>query len=135
SKSYRALIDELLRGQRTMVLDADGLNLLAAAKLRHTRPGAPLVMTPHPGEFARLAEAANMNFNLSDSTGRQETATTLARFHQAVVVLKGHNTAVTDGKSIFINETGNPALATAGIGDVLTGAIASLIAQGMSAFS
>lgn len=135
SEKYLPFIQALLTGKRTVVLDADGLNLLAAANLRHTSAGAPLVMTPHPGEFTRLAEAAQIHFDSSAADQRETAAGALAQFHQATVVLKGRHTVIADTQRLFINDTGNPALATAGSGDVLTGAIAALIAQGMDTFS
>lgn len=129
------LVMALLRGTRTVVLDADGLNLLAATG--RPRPGGdaqPLVMTPHPGEFARLATPMGIEHSPTDPDERPLAAAALAEAHQAVVLLKGVNTIVTDAKKIYVNQTGNPALAVAGSGDVLTGLIAALLAQGMPAF-
>jgi NAD(P)H-hydrate epimerase len=130
------LIGRLLRGRRTIVLDADGLNLLA--KSGKVRPGGddacPLVMTPHPGEYARLAEALGIRFSGTDREQRPDAAKALAEAHRAVVVLKGRHTVVCDGRRYFVNESGNVALATAGSGDVLTGLIAALIGQGMGPF-
>jgi NAD(P)H-hydrate epimerase len=126
------LVHALLAGRRTVVLDADGLNLLAASE--RARVGhAPLVMTPHPGEFARLAKPLGIHGDATSLADRPRLAAELARAHRAIVVLKGHRTVVTDGTQLFTNTTGNPALATAGSGDVLTGLIAALIAQGMPA--
>ncbi len=128
----------LLRGNRPIVLDADGLNLLARTGRPRPRPredgGAELVMTPHPGEFARLAKPLGITECPTDPGSRSEAAAKLAKHHHAVVLLKGQHTVVTDGQRLYTNQTGNPALATAGSGDVLTGLIASLIGQGMSAF-
>ncbi len=129
-----AVVAALLRGPRAMVLDADGLNLLATAGQPRPIPGPPLVLTPHPGEFARLAGALGIQASAIDPAARPEAAAELARAHGAVVVLKGQGTVVSDGPRSYINTTGNPALATAGSGDVLTGCIAALIAQGMAAF-
>lgn len=127
------LVSSLLRGSRPVVLDADGLNRLAL--LGRPRPGdAPLVMTPHPGEFRRLAGPLGITADPTDAKQRPQAAAALALAHRAVVVLKGHRTLVSDGTRIYENTTGNPALATAGSGDVLTGVIAALIAQGMSLF-
>lgn len=134
SDAAQRLVMQLLRGQRAMVLDADGLNLLA----RHGRPrpagGPTLVMTPHPGEFARLAKPLGIEESPTDPTTRPLAAARLAQAHHAVVLLKGRHTVVSDGRRIWMNTTGNSALATAGMGDVLTGLIASLMAQGMNAF-
>jgi len=128
----------LLRGERSVVLDADGLNLLARTGRPRPRPradtNAALVMTPHPGEFARLAKPLGITDCPTDPNTRKQAAAQLAQTHHCIVLLKGQHTVVTDGQQVYINQTGNPALATAGTGDVLTGLIASLIGQGLSAF-
>jgi hydroxyethylthiazole kinase-like uncharacterized protein yjeF len=126
----------LLRGDRPIVLDAGGLNLLARTGRPRPRSntGAELVMTPHPGEFARLAKPLGITECPINPASRSQAAAKLAKLHHAVVLLKGQHTVVTDGQRVYLNQTGNPALATAGSGDVLTGLIASLIGQGMSAF-
>jgi len=124
----------LLRGKRPAVLDADGLNLLARTGRPRPRSDAPLVMTPHPGEFKRLAQPLGINESPTDHETRPMAAAKLAQAHQAVVLLKGPGTVVTDGERVFINQTGNPALATAGSGDVLTGLVAALMAQGVDTF-
>lgn len=152
SDAARHLVTSLLRGPRRMVLDADGLNILAAGLIAdesHPEPtshpfaagwrasAAPppsLVLTPHPGEFRRLAEPLGIRLSPTDPAERPAAAAALARAHAAVVLLKGMNTIITDGTRVRINTTGNPALATAGSGDVLTGLIASLMAQGMAPF-
>ena len=134
SPGHTATILSLLRGKRPIVLDADGLNALASTNEPRPSPGAPLVMTPHPGEFDRLAGAVGISLSSTDPATRPQAAAALALAHKAVVVLKGTKTIVTDGWLYYVNETGNPALATAGSGDVLTGVIASLIAQKMPLF-
>lgn len=128
------LVMTLLRCRRSMVLDADGLNLLAAMGQRRPAGGPPLVLTPHPGEFRRLAEPIGIPSDPTDPSQRRAAAIQLATAHHATVVLKGNQTVVTNGKQLFLNQSGNPALATAGTGDVLTGLIASLIAQGLTVF-
>lgn len=132
------LVTALLRGTRPVVLDADGLSLLAArldedpaAIYRH----APLVLTPHPGEFAYLADVLGISADPIDPKQRIEAAATLADELNAVVLLKGHHSVIVEPDQFAINPTGNAALATAGSGDVLTGMIASLIAQGMDVFN
>ena len=105
------------------VLDADGLtglSLLGAAKWK-----PPLILTPHPGEMARLLETTTATVQKD----RQAAASKSARRFNAVVVLKGHRTVVTDGDKVYVNTTGNPGMATAGMGDVLAGLIAALFAQ------
>lgn len=115
-----------------LVVDADALNLLAKCPESWTRAAgaAPRVLTPHPGEFSRLT-------GLDLATIQQERsrhALDFARRHQVVVVLKGRETVITDGVSLAINTTGNSGLATGGTGDVLTGLITALLAQGMTPF-
>lgn len=134
SPDSAALVRSLLDTRHAVVLDADGLNLLAFAGSPSGGRAAPLVMTPHPGEFRRLAAACGITENPTDPASRPLAAAMLAQAHHAIVVLKGSRTIVTDGQAVYVNQTGNPALATAGSGDVLTGLIASLMAQGMSAF-
>ncbi len=128
------LVEAILGQPRSVVLDADGLNNLAAHFERFRQPHCPLVITPHPGEAQRLAEAIGIRFDPISHEGRADAAIQLAEACHAVVVLKGNHTVVTDGAHVHVNETGNVALATAGSGDVLTGLVASLIAQGMGAF-
>ncbi len=133
AESAGRLVENLLRGPRGIVLDADGLNLLAQTTYRHPSEGPPLVLTPHPGEFKRLARRLGIEHDPTDETQRPTAAAALALAHNSVVVLKGHHSVVTDGRCCYINDTGNAALATAGSGDVLTGLLAALLAQGMSA--
>jgi ADP-dependent NAD(P)H-hydrate dehydratase len=116
---------------KPVVLDADGLNVLAPLKADGLleRPG-PLVLTPHPGEFARLLGLPTAQV-LAD---RDQLAADFGRRHKLVLVLKGHRTVVTDGQRVYRNDTGNPGMATGGAGDVLTGLVAALIGQGLSAF-
>ena len=134
SRAASALVMKLLRGKRIIVLDADGLNLLAATGKPRPSGEPDLVMTPHPGEFARLAKPLGITAQPKGDAARAAAAAELARRHRAVVVLKGHRTVISDGQRKHINTTGNPALATAGSGDVLTGLIAGLIAQHMPPF-
>jgi ADP-dependent NAD(P)H-hydrate dehydratase len=114
------------------VFDADALNLLAKRAYLLKRPvdGAARILTPHPGEFARLTgrEVAVIEEN------RQQQAAEFAKLNHVIVVLKGKNTIITDGMRVAINTTGNSGMATGGTGDVLTGLLAGLLAQGMPAF-
>ncbi len=132
----------LLDDPRAMVLDADGLNLLAELGPTQIAPSpdtatGPRILTPHPGEFARLAEALDIPPIGHDSDSRRAGARTMAQRlgGGAVVVLKGAGTVITDGIHTAINPTGHPALAVGGSGDVLTGLIAALLAQGMPPFN
>lgn len=130
------LLLRLLAGPRKLVLDADGLNLLCRLGSADKPPRflAPVVLTPHPGEFARLAAAFGIAGDPTSPKDRPTCASLLAQKLNAVVLLKGRHTVISDGNRVRVNVTGNPVLAAAGMGDVLTGAIASLWAQGMEPF-
>jgi len=131
------VVDGLLRGRRTVVLDADGLNALAATGRPRPGGGPPVLMTPHPGEFRRLAEAVAIDLDAHDPTdpdARPGAAAALARAHDAVVLLKGHRVVVSDGERVYTGPPGNAAFGAAGMGDVLTGLVAALIAQGLGPF-
>jgi NAD(P)H-hydrate epimerase len=134
SNRAASLVDRLLDGRRTIVLDADGLNKLAESGRELTAEGPDIVMTPHPGEFARLASPLGIEHDPKNPATRPQAAAELAQRHHAVVLLKGTRTVVSDGQRVYVNTTGGPALSTAGTGDVLTGLIGSLIAQGMQPF-
>lgn len=113
-----------------LVVDADGLNAMAAASKLIIRSDAPRVLTPHPGEAARLLSTDCVHIQ-RDRVG---SAVAIARRFGAVAVLKGAGTIVTDGSRVFINKTGNPGLATGGSGDVLAGIVASFLARKMAPF-
>ena len=124
-------LDALVSGlyvdlDKPMVIDADGLNALATRPGVLAQPGGQRILTPHPGEFARLTGKGRL-----PPDHRQRAAMELATSCGAVVVLKGHQTCVTDGQRTYVNTTGNPGMATGGSGDVLTGLIASLVCQGL----
>lgn len=113
-----------------MVLDADGLNALAALPEYSGDMRASCILTPHPGEYKRLAQSLGLDDeDPIDPAKRGRAASTLAQRLGCVVVLKGSNTVVSDGLREWTSEATNPALATAGTGDVLTGVIAGLVAQ------
>lgn len=117
---------------RPVVIDADGLNALAGRGADALRDRtAPTVLTPHPGEMARLLGLASAAHVQAD---RQGLASELARQTGTVVVLKGSGTVVTDGQRLVVNTTGNPGMACGGMGDLLTGLIAGLICQGLEPF-
>ncbi len=135
---------------RPLVIDADGLNGLTLFDERYgdryepmtDGPPGPRILTPHPGEFARLASGLLGDEELAakghgDEAERIEAAGQLAARDpsgQTVVVLKGNRTIVSDGRQYAVNATGNPGMATGGSGDVLTGVITALAAQGLPAF-
>jgi len=111
-----------------LVIDADGLNNLAGHLDRLAATKQPMVLTPHPGEAARL-----LNTTASEvQDDRLGAAARLAKETGAVIVLKGAHTVITEPHGrVWINTTGNPGMATGGVGDVLTGLIAGLMAQGL----
>lgn len=113
------------RGSTPLVLDADGLNLLATTRLSDWGPG-PVILTPHPAEAARLLGCTTREIQAN----RQHAVQALARRYEAWVVLKGAETLVCGPAGhCWLNKTGNAGLATAGTGDVLAGLIGSLVAQ------
>ncbi len=126
-ESTRRFVHDLLR-QRTVptLVDADGLNCLAPWPDDITGRDAPLILTPHPGEMARLLGRVTEDV-LAE---RVEVARRFAEQHSLILVLKGHRSliAAADGH-VYINPTGNPGMATAGSGDVLTGILAGCLAQ------
>jgi len=108
-----------------MVLDADALNLMAENNIQIK---APHIITPHPGEAARLLSVESaMAIQLDRMTAIRQ----LQNLMQGVVVLKGSGTLIFDGEHLAVCPMGNPAMAVAGMGDVLTGVIAAFVAQGM----
>jgi NAD(P)H-hydrate epimerase len=132
SPDLDALLHDVVAGTETpLVLDADALNGLAGqVSVLRAHPG-PLVLTPHPGVFGRLA-GLDIPAVQADRRGH---ALRFAAAHGVVLVLKGHGTVVTDGRRLYVNSTGNPGLATGGTGDVLAGLTAALLAQGLETFA
>jgi NAD(P)H-hydrate epimerase len=120
----RQLVD---RATMPLVVDADGLNAFSDDPDRLAgREGRDVIITPHPGEMARLVGMSTDEVQAS----RLEIARNFAITHHVYVVLKGHRTLIaTPDEKIFINPTGNPGMATGGTGDVLTGMIAAWLAQ------
>jgi NAD(P)H-hydrate epimerase len=124
-----ALVRDLLPSIRVpCVLDADALNALAGAGELLREVQAPVIITPHPGEMARLIGVSTREIQAD----RLAATSTAALNWNVVVLLKGARTVVADPSgAIYINPTGNPGMATAGSGDVLTGTIAALVGQGL----
>lgn len=107
----------------TLIIDADGINVLGGhINVLRERP-FPTVLTPHEGEFRRLTGA--------DCTNRMQAAVQAAKDLSSVMLLKGYHTVITDGDAVYINQTGNPGMAVGGSGDVLSGIITGLIGQGV----
>jgi ADP-dependent NAD(P)H-hydrate dehydratase len=116
---------------KPLVIDADGLNALAGEIDLLAQVSRTVILTPHPGEFARLRQTTTAEV-AADRSGQAAALARLGR--ELVVVLKGAGTVVTDGIRCYVNTTGNPGMATGGTGDVLTGVIAALLAQRVPGF-
>ncbi|NUY80007.1 NAD(P)H-hydrate dehydratase [Flavobacterium sp. MAH-1] len=117
----------LRRVRKPLVVDADGLNILSQKKDWISLLPKNTILTPHPKELSRLIG------EFASEEDSKENAIRFARQHKLILVLKGAPTFITDGNSLFQNTTGNAALATGGTGDVLTGIITALLAQGYEA--
>ena len=131
-EATRQLVHRLVpQLRRPTVIDADGLNALSHQVELLQSLACPAIITPHPGEMARLARTTPDQIQRR----REETAKDFAARHRVVVVLKGYRTVVAgpDG-ACYINETGNPGMASGGCGDVLTGLMTALLGQGLVPF-
>jgi len=132
SAGLRSILETLLQQpDLRLLVDGDGLNNLSRLRGWPEKRRARVVLTPHPGEMQRLWSGL---FRESLPVDRQQAALRLATTTGAVVVLKGAGTIVTDGRRLYINDTGNPGMATAGSGDILTGVITALMGQGLDDF-
>lgn len=121
-------VDKFLQGYNSeipIVIDADGLN--AISQLETEKLPKNTILTPHPKELSRLLNVEVEEINLN----REKYARAAAEKYNATVILKGRRTIIADTNTIFINQTGNSALAKAGTGDVLTGIVTGLLAQKM----
>lgn len=107
-----------------VILDADGINVLAGHIDVLRESACPVVVTPHPGEFRRLGG------DLSAGS-REEAAKDLAKDFNCICLLKGHRSVITDGSSCHVNPTGNPGMAVGGSGDVLAGMLTAFAGQGL----
>jgi len=144
NKSTQALVRRVVsKINKPTIIDADGLNALVGQLdlLRVTRYAVPAgrqelrvtrILTPHPGEMARL-----LGISVQKVQGKRKgIAKKFAKDYKLTLVLKGYRTIVADYKgNLYINRTGNPGMATAGSGDVLTGMIGAFLGQGLNAFS
>lgn len=137
NKSTQSLIRKLIaKTDKPTVIDADGINALVKElnqfKIQGLRFKTEKILTPHPGEMARL-----LRISINEVQGkRKEITQKFARDYKVTLVLKGHNTIVADYRgNLYINKTGNPGMATAGSGDILTGMIGAFLGQGLSAFN
>ena len=132
SATMPTLIAKILSIPRPILLDADALNALVqyAGNPLSSRT-SPTLLTPHPGEFSRLVNRSTKEVQAD----RENLAIQYAQEQKVILILKGHGTLVTDGDRLYRNITGNPGMATAGSGDVLTGIIAAFLAQGLEPFA
>ena len=111
----------LENAQCPVVLDADGINVMAAHKDILRGRSYPTILTPHDGEFARIGGKIGQD--------RMESARTLAKDLGCILLVKGHETCITDGETGYVNKTGNPGMAVGGSGDLLAGILVSLLGQ------
>ena len=130
------IIRAVLAQGRPVVLDADGLNNLAAIPNWPELRNCPLVLTPHPGEFARLTGLDVTAIQSGRESVAIEAVTQWAGENcpPPICLLKGAGTVVTDATKVYVNDTGNPGMAGGGSGDVLTGLVAAFIGQGAEPF-
>ena len=125
SEGTLAVVKAVLeRAECPVVLDADGINVLSAHRDILRGRKHPTILTPHDGEFARIGGVLTED--------RMESAAKLAGDLNSILLLKGHRTCITDGKTGYVNTTGNPGMAVGGSGDVLSGMIVSLLGQGLA---
>ncbi|MFQ8698121.1 MAG: NAD(P)H-hydrate dehydratase, partial [Peptoniphilus harei] len=110
--------------EKNLLIDADGLNILSKnLNLLEERKDLTTILTPHEGEFARLT-----GLSLDEiKNNRKEVAEEFAKKYKVILVLKGHETIVTDGERTYTNRTGNSGMASGGSGDVLTGIISAMM--------
>lgn len=125
-----ALLKAAILSGMPLVIDADGLNLLSRHRELFTLLHEKVVLTPHVGEMARLLQKDVQEVSLQP----KQVAAEAASAWNCVVLLKGHETFIAAGERLALNRTGNPGLAKGGSGDVLTGLISGLLAQGLTAF-
>lgn len=124
SEGTFSLVEKVLKSfNKTVVLDADGINVLSGhIDILRGRTGST-ILTPHEGEFTRVGAVLTEN--------RIESAKEFAQQSNSVVLLKGRNTVITDGDCVYVNPTGNPGMAVGGSGDVLAGIITALLGFGL----
>ena len=135
SPQAKARLMRLIRLSKPMVVDADGLNMLAAGKKWPASFKANAVLTPHPGEMSRLGKLFGQTEVPRDEHGRIGIAVKAAKTFGQTMVLKGRGTVVTDGTRVYINTTGDSSLSKAGTGDLLSGIIGTLLAEKMDGFA
>ncbi len=132
SGAARHWLAEAIQSELPLLIDADGLNLLALDPVLRTRlkaRPAPTLLTPHPGEAGRLRECSSVDIQAD----RPAALLALVEAYRCAIVLKGAHTLVhAGGEALWRNTSGNPGMAAPGMGDVLAGMIAALVAQGLT---
>jgi NAD(P)H-hydrate epimerase len=134
SNVARGRVLRLVKLNKPMVIDADALNILAAARKWPAQFAAQAVLTPHPGEMKRLLHLIGKQEVPIDDAGRAALAAAAAVKLGVVMVLKGERTVVCDGSKVYVNATGDSSLSKGGSGDVLSGMIGCLLGQKMPPF-
>lgn len=125
------LLEQVLKLDKNIVIDADGItNLSKNMNLLNKRRNYTTILTPHSAEFSRLS---GYSIDMIEED-REKLAKEFANKYKCILLLKGNKTIVTDGNRVYINRSGNPGMATAGSGDVLTGILVSLVARGIDIF-
>lgn len=127
-ESMKLLEEIIIDSPSSIIIDAGGINLLSKNKKCLCAVKDKVILTPHPGEMARLI-GKDISYV---EKNRIECSRAFAKQYKCIVLLKGYNTVITDGKNAFINKTGNSKMASGGMGDTLTGIITALVAQGYS---
>ncbi len=128
-----AFLKLLERNKNPMVIDADALNILAIYRDKVKKPAGPRILTPHPGELAKLIGKTSEEIQDNRLLAAREAHDSFNNDKQVIIVLKGDGTViVSDDGYAMINTSGNPGMATGGMGDVLSGVIGSLICQKLS---
>lgn len=131
-KNLLTPIKNIIRDSKVpLVIDADGINILSLdVEVLKEKRSCTIILTPHPLEMSRLT---GLSVNYINSN-REKVARDFAKEYNCIVLLKGHETVVVEGANVYVNNTGNPGMATGGSGDVLTGIIVSLLGQGYSPY-
>ena len=127
-ESMKLLEEIIIDSPSSIIIDAGGINLLSKNKKCLCSVKDKVILTPHPGEMARLI-GKDISYV---EKNRIECSRAFAKQYKCIVLLKGYNTIITDGRNVFINKTGNSKMASGGMGDTLTGIITALVAQGYS---
>jgi len=130
ASTHRLILKVIETSPLPLIIDADALNALCQHLNSLLKTKTTKILTPHPGEMARLTRKTKKQIEKN----REDSAISFARRYNCTLLLKGAKTVVASKKKLYINATGNVGMATAGSGDVLTGMIAAFITQGLTGF-